>query len=88
VVSREPAFSGRTSLSLRQQILGVCKQRKTESSSTQNEKGKLCQLTFVAFSSMFIKGNYSRVKENIKLSQSPLKLNIYESLIGLVDYNC
>lgn len=68
----------------------MCKQSKTESNYTQNEIGKLCQLTLVAFSSKFIKGNYSRVKGNITYkvpSKSPLKLNIYENLIGLVDYN-
>lgn len=90
VVNRDPSLSGRISPSLRQLILGMRKQSKSKSNYTQNEKGKLCQLTLVAFSSMFIKGNYARVKENIKyrvLSKSPPRLNIYENLIGLVDYN-
>lgn len=90
MLNREPSLSGTVSPSLRQLILGLCQQSKTESSSAQNEKGKLSQLTLVAFSSVFIKGNSSRVKENIKyraLSKSPPKLNIYENLIGLADYN-
>lgn len=76
--------------SLRQLILGMYKQSKPESNYAQSEKWKLYQLTLAAFSSMFIKGNYSLVKDNIKyrvFRKSPPKLNIYENLMGLVDYN-
>lgn len=84
------SHSGIVSPSLRQVILGMCKQSKPECNYAQSEKLKSYQLTLNAFSSMFIKGNYSLVKENIKyrvFRRSPPKLNIYENLMGLVDYN-
>lgn len=90
MINRELSLSGRVSLSLRQLILDMCKQGKTESNCTQNKNGKLCQLTLLAFSWMFIKGNHSKMKEEIKyriLSKSPPKFNSYENITGLVNYN-
>lgn len=75
---------------LRQLILGMCKQSKPKSNYAHNEKWKFYQLTLAAFSAVFIKGSYSLVKDNIKyrvFRGLPAKLNFYENLMGLVDFN-
>lgn len=62
----------------------------TECNYAQSEKWKLYQLTLAAFSSVFIKGNDSLVKDNIRyrvFRRSSPKLNIYENLMGVVDYS-
>lgn len=89
-VGRCCSHSGIVSPSLRQLILVMHKHSKPECNYAQSEKWKLYQLTLATLSSVFIKGNDSLVKDNIRyrvFRRSPPKLNIYENLMGVVDYS-